>query len=110
MYTGKNRFTYFIFKAIIRISTVSCDFQIEILQNCQTQNNYKIDGAETEKSTEEENITKNENPVECHSAASNFSPQKNSSISFINVRVTLNLARNTIVIFNNKNKKYVEIN
>ena len=99
MYTGKNRFTYFIFKAIICVSTVSCDFQIEILQNCQAQNNYRIEGAETEKSTEEENITKNENPVECHSAASNFSPQKNSSISFINVRVTLNFARITDLLF-----------
>ena len=96
---GKNHFTYFIFKTIIRISTVSCDFQIEILQNCQTQNNYKIDGAETEKSTEEKNITKNENPVECHSAASNFSQQKNSSISFINVRVTLHLTRITHLLF-----------
>ena len=88
----KDNVQIFTSKVVISLWTVSCDFQIEFLQNCQTQNNNKIDGAETEKSTEEENITKNENPVECHSTASNFSRQKNSSISFINVRVALKLA------------------
>ena len=67
---------------------MSCDFQIEFLQNCQTQNNNKIDGAQRENSTEKKHITKNESAVVAPSAASNFNRQKNTSISFLNVRVT----------------------
>ena len=69
---------------------VSCDFQIEFLQTCQKRNNNKIDGAERATSEEEQHIAKNESTVICHSTASNFRRQKNTSVSFLKVRVIHN--------------------
>ena len=79
--------TYILTHYQLLVNRVSCAFQIDFLQGCQTQINDKIDEAQKEKSTEKEYSTKNESSGVCHNTASNFNGQKNTPISFLNVRV-----------------------
>ena len=74
-------------------------FQIESLLTCQRENNKEIDGVEKlDEYVAEQNSTKSGNAVPYHNTATESKQQKNTSISFSNVKVIQNYLKHQEIL------------